>query len=127
MSSPAQTQAKASELLQRIPGGITAKWPLGERFVLALHNGSMSVELYAPVDTDPQTPHEQDELYFIHSGTGTLVIAGQPHQFEPGTCFFVPARVEHNFQSFSPDFSTWVVFWGPVGGESAAVPQSKTA
>jgi len=30
---------------------------------------------------------------------------------------FVPARVEHRFEEFSDDFATWVIFWGPKGGE----------
>jgi len=32
---------------------------------------------------------------------------------------FVPAGVEHRFEHFSEDFSTWVVFYGPRGGETA--------
>lgn len=78
----------------------------------------MSVELYAPTGSDPQTPHAQDELYFIHSGTGVLVVGGERHAFEPGACFFVAAGVEHKFEQFSLNFSTWVIFWGPEGGES---------
>ena len=113
-------KATASELFQRLPGLVTEKWPLGERFASAMHHGTMSVEFYAPIETDPQIPHTQDELYFIHSGTGVLVIAGEHHPFEPGTCFFVPAGVEHSFEHFSTNFSTWVVFWGPAGGESVA-------
>ncbi len=108
----------ASDLRALLPGKVSAQWPLGERFVQGLRHGSMSVEFYAPVDVDPQTPHSQDELYFIHSGTGVLMIAGEAHAFAPGTCLLVAAGVEHRFENFSPDFSTWVVFWGPAGGES---------
>jgi mannose-6-phosphate isomerase-like protein (cupin superfamily) len=79
---------------------------VGERFALAMSHGSMSVELYAPVGVDPQTPHIQDELYFIYSGTGSLLIAGECYSFEPGACFFVPAGIEHKFERFSSDFST---------------------
>lgn len=109
--------AVASKLLRQLPGMITEGWPSGERFARAMAHGSMSVELYAPVDIDPQQPHAQDELYFILSGTGALTIAKTVHEFEPGTCFFVPAGTEHKFENFSSDFSTWVVFWGPQGGE----------
>lgn len=31
---------------------------------------------------------------------------------------FVPAGMTHRFEDFSADFVTWVVFWGPEGGES---------
>lgn len=82
-------KASSAELLQRLPGKITEKWPTGERFVTAFTHGSMSVELYAPVGHDPQTPHAQDELYFIHAGTGQFVIAEARHAFVPGDVFFV--------------------------------------
>lgn len=110
-------KATVSELLKRIPGQSTEEWPMGEPFVEALRHGSMSVELYAPKDIDIQTPHDQDELYFIHSGSGELVIAGERHQFVGGMVFFVPAYVEHRFENFSSDFVAWVVFWGQKGGE----------
>jgi len=112
--------ATASELLQRLPGKATEKWPAGEPFISAFSHGTMSVELYAPVGVDIQTPHAQDELYFIHAGTGEFVIAGERHSFGPGSTFFVPAGVEHCFEDFTSNFSTWVVFWGPQGGERAA-------
>ena len=80
----------------------------------AWHNVS---GILRPVGNDLQTPHEQDEVYFIHKGTGALVIAEERYSFEAGDCLFVAANVEHRFENFSEDFGTWVVFWGPKGGE----------
>jgi mannose-6-phosphate isomerase-like protein (cupin superfamily) len=110
-------KATVRTLLAQLPGKVTAQWPDGERFVVAMTHGTMSVEIYAPVGSDPQQPHRQDELYFIHSGSGSFRIGTASHPFEPGTCFFVPAGVEHRFEQFTPDFAAWVVFWGPEGGE----------
>ena len=110
-------KAAASNLLLKLPGPVSVKWPQGERFARAFAHGSMSVEFYAPMGRDPQTPHTQDELYFIHAGSGEIVIAGERHACTPGDVFFVAASIEHRFENFSPDFSTWVVFWGPQGGE----------
>jgi len=110
-------KATASELLSRLPGPPSKSWSEGERFTRALAHGSMTVELYAPVGHDPQTAHEQDELYFIHAGQGEIAIGGERHAFAPGDAFFVPAGVDHRFENFSGDFATWVVFWGPKGGE----------
>jgi len=108
----------AAELMRRIPGPVTAKWPRGEPFAVGLRHGTMLVELFAPAGTDLQTPHAQDELYFIHTGTGIFMMDGERYPFEPGTCFFVPAGIAHRFEQFSADFSTWAVFWGPQGGET---------
>ena len=118
MSRPVMfLSAQAPELLARLPGKPSPGWPDGETFTRALAHGSMSVEIYAPVGTDPQTPHEQDELYLVHTGRATFEMAGARHEVVPGTVFFVPARIEHRFVEFSRDFAAWVVFWGPPGGE----------
>lgn len=77
----------------------------------------MSVEVYAPQGADLQQPHDQDELYFIHAGTGQLQINGQRFDAKAGDAFFVAAGVDHRFENFSHDFVTWVVFYGPQGGE----------
>lgn len=105
------------ELSGRLPGPVSEKWPMGERFVSAFSHGTMSVELYAPRGVDPQTPHAQDELYFIMQGSGELVIAEQRHPCNAGDVFFVPAGMPHRFENFTDDLATWVVFWGPQGGE----------
>jgi len=39
--------------------------------------------------------------------------------FAPGDALFVPAGVEHRFTRFTPDFVTWVIFYGTKGGERA--------
>lgn len=111
-------KASLPELMRRLPGAPCAQWPEGARFVTALAHGTMTAELYAPVGSDPQSPHAQDELYFIVSGRGELVIADARHAFAPGDAFFVAAGVAHRFENFSADFATWAVFWGPSGGES---------
>ncbi len=36
----------------------------------------------------------------------------------PGELPFVPAGIEHRFLDFSDDFITWVLFYGPEGGEA---------
>jgi len=110
-------KASVADLLAHIPGPVTEDWPMGQRFAPALAHGSMSVEYYAPQGYDPQMPHAQDELYFIHRGAGELLVGRERHACAPGDCFFVAAGVEHRFENFSGDFGTWVVFWGPPGGE----------
>jgi mannose-6-phosphate isomerase-like protein (cupin superfamily) len=89
----------------------------GRRYAELLTHGSMRLGLYAPRGFDPQKPHEQDELYLVIYGTGTFVHEGRRTPFGPGDALFVAAGVEHRFEDFSDDFATWVVFWGPAGGE----------
>lgn len=88
-----------------------------KRFVTLLEHGSMYIEYYAPVEKDLQTPHRQDELYIVISGEGIFYNNGERQAFKTGDVLFVPAGMEHRFENFSKDFATWVVFYGPDGGE----------
>ena len=89
-----------------------------------MRHGTMSLRYYAPRGHDLQAPHDQDEIYIVASGHGT-VLSGpsaaelESRAFEAGDAIFVPAGHVHRFVDFSEDFGTWVVFWGPPGGESS--------
>ena len=80
-------------------------------------HGTLSVEIYQPDKIDLQQPHEQDEVYVIISGEGEFYNGGELVTFSAGDFLFVPAGVEHRFENFSDEFSTWVIFYGPKGGE----------
>jgi mannose-6-phosphate isomerase-like protein (cupin superfamily) len=90
---------------------------------LLMQHGSMSLRYYAPKGVDPQVPHDQDEIYIVVSGRGTVVSGLSEDKLErksygPGDAIFVAAGHVHRFVDFTDDFGTWVVFWGPKGGEA---------
>ncbi len=85
-----------------------------------LRHGTMSVGLYTPIEVDKQSPHEQDEVYIIASGTGVFALGEERMSCGPGDTFFVGAGAKHRFEEFSDDLAVWVVFYGPPGGEHAS-------
>jgi len=87
------------------------------RFATVLEHGTMIVEIYQPIGQDLQSPHLQDELYVIVSGSGDFYNDGITKHFQTGDVLFVPAGVEHRFENFTEDFKTWVIFYGATGGE----------
>ena len=107
------------KLLSRIPGSPSEQWPDGERYAEGFEHGTMSLGFYAPVGSDPQRPHQQDEIYIVESGTSRFMLDGETLNLAAGDAVFVPAGAAHRFEDFSPDFGTWVIFWGPEGGEVA--------
>ena len=89
----------------------------GRPYHYPIRHGSMRVGVYAPRGRDPQQPHTQDEIYIVINGSGTFVKGDERRPFRPGDVIFVEAGVVHRFEDFSDDFETWVVFYGPEGGE----------
>ncbi len=87
-------------------------------FLTLFEHGTLSVEIYKPEKVDLQQPHTRDEVYIVISGTGEFLNDNVRTTFCPGDFLFVPAGVTHRFENFSDDFSTWVLFYGPEGGEA---------
>jgi mannose-6-phosphate isomerase-like protein (cupin superfamily) len=114
-------KASIHDALKRLPGAPNAAYPEGAPFTTVMAGGSMSVEVFAPGSNtggrDRQQPHTQDELYFVHRGQGEIIINDQRFAAGAGDAFFVAAGMAHHFENFSNDFLTWVVFYGPQGGE----------
>ena len=103
-----------AEAQAHIPG------PSGEHAVVVLRRGPLDVALSIPREPRHQTPHLQDELYFIIRGGGFLVHDGKRDRLQPGDILFVAAGVEHQFENKTYDFALWRVFYGPLGGEVPA-------
>ena len=90
----------------------------GRLYAELFHHGSVDVGIYKPQGEDGQGPHQRDELYVIATGRGYFECEGRARQpVEPGEVIIVPAGVAHRFVDFTDDFSTWVFFYGPQGGE----------
>ena len=97
-----------------------SKQLLGETeipFKVMMKHGSMSIEYFAPKGIDTQTPHKQDEIYIIIKGHSMFYRDGERISCKKNDILFVPAGMEHRFEKFSDDFATWVIFYGPEGGE----------
>lgn len=102
------TIANARALLAELP----------EAYAEVFAHGSLSVEIYAPGLVDEQGPHSRDEIYVIASGSGHFDLEGRIQPVETGEVLFVAAQARHKFVDYSDDFSTWVMFYGPEGGET---------
>jgi len=89
-------------------------------FLKLFEHGTLVLEIYRPEKIDRQTPHTRDEVYIIISGSGEFQNGSERVQFSAGDFLFVPAGTEHRFENFTEDFSTWVLFYGPEGGERNA-------
>jgi mannose-6-phosphate isomerase-like protein (cupin superfamily) len=92
----------------------------GAKSVELFRHGSLVLEAYKPEKVDLQTPHSRDEAYVVISGSGYFVNGADRQPFKSGEFLFAAAGVEHRFEDFTDDFATWVIFYGPEGGEAKA-------
>ena len=60
--------------------------------------------------TDPQSPHDQDEVYVVMAGRGVIRVAGEDSEVGPGSAVYVAAGVEHRFHSIAERLQLMVVF-----------------
>jgi mannose-6-phosphate isomerase-like protein (cupin superfamily) len=66
--------------------------------------------------TDPQSPHTEDELYYVVSGRGRVTVGEEVRDVAPGSLVFVAARVPHRFHDVVERLELLVVF-GPAEGD----------
>jgi mannose-6-phosphate isomerase-like protein (cupin superfamily) len=58
---------------------------------------------------DRQAPHEDDEVYVVLEGRGTLEVEGEKVELREGHAVFVPAGAEHRFLGYE-QLSVLVLF-----------------
>lgn len=86
-------------------------------FKTVFEHGTLTVEIYKPDQVDLQQPHTRDEVYIIAEGSGSFIHEGTSCKVSKGDFLFVPSGDKHRFVEFTEEFSTWVLFYGPEGGE----------
>ncbi len=73
----------------------------------ALHAG---VYVLPAGGSDRQSPHEEDELYYVLEGRAGFRVDGEETRVEPGDVIYVKAGAEHRFHSIEEDLKLLVFF-----------------
>ena len=62
---------------------------------------------------DPQSPHTEDEIYYVVSGRAKILVAEENREVKAGSVLYVPKNVAHHFHSIEEDL-TLLVFFAPA-------------
>lgn len=86
-----------------------------QRYLEFLRFPSMSMGLYrlAAGQADPQSPHKQDEVYYVVEGQAKLQVGDKLHAAVAGSILFVKAEEPHKFIDIEEDLSV-LVFFAPA-------------
>ena len=68
--------------------------------------------------TDPQSPHTEDELYYVIEGRAVVTVGDVDRPVGPGSLVFVGATVPHRFHDITERLVLLVAF-GPAEGSRA--------
>ncbi len=74
---------------------------------------SLGIYVLAAGTDDPQTPHAEDEIYYVAAGRGQLHVDGEDRAVGPGDILFVAAHAVHRFHSITEDLKL-LVFFAPA-------------
>ena len=106
MGSPATDKAALEDLLRhrRLQAD-------GGGYEVVHESPGLEVGVYVLVAPEPdrQQPHEDDEVYVVLEGRGTLEVDGQEVDLEEGQAMFVAAGAEHRFTGYE-SLSLLVIF-----------------
>jgi mannose-6-phosphate isomerase-like protein (cupin superfamily) len=73
---------------------------------------SVGVYILPAGGSDGQSPHGEDEVYYVVRGRATFTVGAEDHPVRPGSLLFVPATVSHHFHDMEEEL-VLVVFWAP--------------
>jgi mannose-6-phosphate isomerase-like protein (cupin superfamily) len=84
----------------------------GKPYLQFINEGTMSLGLYVlPAgSTDTQSPHAEDEIYYVVAGRGAIDVAGERRPVQAGSIVFVAKEFEHRFVDIAEDLSILVFF-----------------
>ena len=74
---------------------------------------SLGVYRLPAEDVDRQSPHMEDEVYYVVSGKAQIQVGEEDRSVSAGSIVFVAARVPHRFHSIAEDL-TVLVFFAPA-------------
>ena len=74
---------------------------------------SAGVYVLAAGSRDTQTPHREDEMYYVVRGRARMRIGGDEQVVAAGSIIFVAANVQHNFYEIAEELVV-LVFFAPA-------------
>jgi mannose-6-phosphate isomerase-like protein (cupin superfamily) len=71
---------------------------------------SMGLYVLPAGGTDPQSPHTEDEVYYVVSGKAKIRVGEEDQDVQTGSIVYVAKHVEHRFHSIEAELQLLVFF-----------------
>jgi mannose-6-phosphate isomerase-like protein (cupin superfamily) len=99
----------------RVENLIRQQQASGRPYLEFLRVPAMSAGVYflPKGSNDGQSPHQEDEMYYVVSGKATMMIGAEQAEISAGSVIFVEAKAEHRFYNIQEDLLV-LVFFAPA-------------
>ncbi|RLT41761.1 MAG: cupin domain-containing protein [Chloroflexi bacterium] len=96
---------------------LAARTDSGKLYHEFLRVPALSAGIYglAAGAVDRQSPHDQDEIYYVISGRAHFRAGDEDRPIQPGDTLYVAAQVPHKFHTITEEL-TLLVFFAPAEG-----------
>ena len=74
---------------------------------------SMGLYVLPAGGMDPQSPHTEDEVYYVVSGRAQILVAEETREVQAGSIVYVAKNIAHRFHSIEEEL-TVLVFFAPA-------------
>jgi mannose-6-phosphate isomerase-like protein (cupin superfamily) len=90
----------------------------GKRYLEFLRAPALSAGVYvlSAAGADAQSPHKEDEMYYVLRGRARMRAGSEDQAVSEGSIIFVAAGVEHRFYEIAEEL-TVLVFFAPAESE----------
>ena len=80
---------------------------------LKVHALSMGLYILPVGGIDPQSPHTEDEVYYVVNGKAKIRVGKEDRDVGAGSIVYVAKKVEHRFHSIDEELQV-LVFFAPA-------------
>ncbi|MEF8775591.1 MAG: cupin domain-containing protein [Haloarculaceae archaeon] len=91
---------------------ITALEEEDAQFAEVLGTESVTIEIGKYPTASPKNPHNEDEVYYIVSGSGMIRVGDETYNVETGDVVFVEQGFEHDFFNIDEEITALTIFLG---------------
>jgi len=87
----------------------------GQLYLQFISEKNLSVGLYElkAGEKDPQTPHGEDEVYYVIRGRASIRVGTEKQEVKHGSIIYVRAGIDHKFNDIKEDLEV-LVFFAPA-------------
>jgi len=99
----------------RFPTGRHTRVLIGADSPVQAEHFTMGYVKIDPEGSVPKHEHEQEEVYYIVEGNGTIELGGEVSEIEAGSAVYIPSNIPHELVNTGTEEMVMMFVYSPAG------------